>query len=183
MRGPRGIARTVDPVRPDPDRLLEILPRYDQAGPRYTSYPTAPVWSDGVGPDEARAALARVADRGGDDAISLYVHVPFCSSLCHFCACNRVITRKPELPARYLEVIDTELQAVASAMGGRRALGQIHLGGGTPTHLTPDQLRALFASIGERFDVASDHTDVVERLWAEIQAFAAETGARLETDD
>jgi len=141
------------PVRPDPERLLEILPRYDQAGPRYTSYPTAPTWSDDFGPADARAALQRVAERG-DEPISLYVHVPFCASLCHFCACNRVITKKVELPARYLEVIDAEIEAVADAIGVKRALGQIHLGGGTPTHLTPEQLHGLFESIRARFEQA-----------------------------
>ncbi len=140
-------------MRPDPDRLLEILPRYDQAGPRYTSYPTAPTWSDDFGPADARAALARLAERG-DEPLSLYAHVPFCSSLCHFCACNRVITKKQELPARYLEVLDRELEAVHDAIGATRALGQIHLGGGTPTHLSPEQLHRLFGAIRGRFDQA-----------------------------
>ena len=155
---PKDEARILS-TRPDPERLLEILPRYDQAGPRYTSYPTAPVWKEGVGPDEARAAMARAATRV-EDPLSLYVHVPFCSSLCHFCACNRVITKKAELPARYLEVIDTELGAVHDALGGAtgspRPLGQVHLGGGTPTHLSPEQLHQLFDSIGRRFDLCLD---------------------------
>ena len=137
-------------MRPDPDRLLEILPRYEQAGPRYTSYPTAPTWSDDFGPAEARAALARLAERA-DEPLSLYVHVPFCASLCHFCACNRVITKKPELPTRYLDVVDRELDAVREAVGVARPLSQIHLGGGTPTHLSPDQLRSLFDAMRARF--------------------------------
>lgn len=140
-------------MRPDPDRLLEILPRYDQAGPRYTSYPTAPAWSGELGPDEARAALARLAERA-DEPLSLYTHVPFCSSLCHFCACNRVITKKAELPARYLDVIERELDATREAVGASRRLGQIHLGGGTPTHLSPEQLGRLFGAIRARFDQA-----------------------------
>ncbi len=140
-------------MRPDADRLLEILPRYDQAGPRYTSYPTAPTWSDDFGVQDARTALARLAERA-DEPLSLYAHVPFCSSLCHFCACNRVITKKPELPTRYLDVIEAELEAVATAIGTSRALGQIHLGGGTPTHLSAEQLRRLFAAIRDRFDQA-----------------------------
>ena len=142
-------------MRPDPERLLEILPRYEQAGPRYTSYPTAPAWSDDFGPEEARNALARLADRR-EEPLSLYVHVPFCSSLCHFCACNRIITKKAELPERYLEVIDTELDAVRDAIGVPRELGQIHLGGGTPTHLDPAQLHRLFDSIRRRFDTSAD---------------------------
>jgi oxygen-independent coproporphyrinogen-3 oxidase len=136
----------------DIDRLLELLPRYDQAGPRYTSYPTAPAWRDDFGPNDARRLLARVGERS-DEPLSLYVHVPFCSSLCHFCACNRIITRKPELPARYLDVLERELDAVARAIGPRRVLGQVHLGGGTPTHLDADQLQRLFRSIRFRFDV------------------------------
>ena len=153
---PKAMTVRRDRSRPDPKRLLEILPRYDHAGPRYTSYPTAPVWQDGFDAEQARAALGRIAQESEDETLSLYVHVPFCAKLCHFCACNRVVTRKPELPERYLEVIDRELEATCDAAGSAHALGQIHLGGGTPTHLTAPQLERLFDSIRRRFSVAED---------------------------
>ena len=76
----------------DLERILELLPRYPSEGPRYTSYPTAPVWKDDYGPDDLRAELGH-EDVDASDGLSLYVHVPFCESLCHYCACNKVITK------------------------------------------------------------------------------------------
>jgi oxygen-independent coproporphyrinogen-3 oxidase len=127
-----------------------ILPRYVAAGPRYTSYPTAPVWSEAYGHEQFRADLGR-SDASGGEGLSVYVHVPFCRSLCHFCACNRVITRKEELPARYVELIAREIAAVREAMPVARKASQHHWGGGTPTHLRPDQVRRLFAAVADAF--------------------------------
>jgi len=135
-------------MQPDLDRLQQLLPRYEIAGPRYTSYPTAPVWTEDCGPEAFREML------GGLDAsepLALYVHVPFCRSLCHFCACNRVITQKPELPARYLSILEQEIDAIADAIGGAPTAGQLHLGGGTPTHLLPDQLLRLVRAVTGAF--------------------------------
>ena len=86
--------------------LEKILPRYVGAGPRYTSYPTVPAWESDFGRADHVAALRALP---GDEEISLYAHVPFCESLCNFCACNRVITRDSELPERYLRTIEAEL--------------------------------------------------------------------------
>ena len=93
----------------DRERLEELLPRYETAGPRYTSYPTAPSWQSDIDAKGYRELLAAIPGPPTGEALSLYVHVPFCRSLCHFCACNRVITRKAELPARYLDVIEREI--------------------------------------------------------------------------
>jgi oxygen-independent coproporphyrinogen-3 oxidase len=136
-------------MEPDLEKLEELLPRYEQAGPRYTSYPTAPVWSDGFGPADLERALGT---RDPEAPLSVYVHVPFCRSLCHFCACNRVITRDPELPARFLESVDAELENVARLISGRPRVGQLHWGGGTPTHLLPDQIRRLHDAVAGRFE-------------------------------
>jgi oxygen-independent coproporphyrinogen-3 oxidase len=125
------------------DDLSRLAERYAVDGPRYTSYPTAPVWSGSFGPSDLRASLGR---RSGE-ALSLYVHVPFCRSLCHFCACNRVITRDVALPLHYLDTLEREIDAVRGAMPGSRGIAQLHLGGGTPTHLRPDQLRRLFGAV------------------------------------
>jgi len=135
----------------DLQRIEDILPRYAIDGPRYTSYPTAPVWKETYGVDQFAADLAAGSDdRGG---LSLYVHVPFCESLCHFCACNKIITKKAELPARYLDVIAREIAAVREAAGPRIATQQ-HWGGGTPTHLTPDQVVRLYRSVTDAFAMA-----------------------------
>jgi oxygen-independent coproporphyrinogen-3 oxidase len=130
-------------------RLEELLPRYLEDGPRYTSYPTVPAWTERFGAAELRAALARAGAAGED--VSLYVHVPFCRSLCHFCACNRTITRDAALPERYLDVVAREIAAVRDAVGAPLAAAQVHWGGGTPTHLEPAQIRRLHARLADAF--------------------------------
>jgi oxygen-independent coproporphyrinogen-3 oxidase len=139
----------------DLERVGALLPRYAIEGPRYTSYPTAPVWTDAYGPDDFRAELAR-EDVAASDGLSLYVHVPFCQSLCHFCACNKIITRKSEPVERYLDVIEREIAAVHEALAVPRAATQQHWGGGTPTHLTPKQLERLFRAVTAGFPMAPE---------------------------
>ncbi|MDH3211047.1 MAG: oxygen-independent coproporphyrinogen III oxidase [Myxococcales bacterium] len=134
----------------DLDRVEAILPRYTTEGPRYTSYPTAPVWKEAYGPEQYRADLGREG-ASAEEGLSLYVHVPFCRSLCHFCACNRVITRKEELPVRFLDAIEREVAAVREAIRVPRTATQQHWGGGTPTHLTPDQVTRLFRIVTDAF--------------------------------
>ncbi len=145
----------------DRARIEAILPRYAIEGPRYTSYPTAPVWKESFGVEQFRSDLARdavevgegqrdAARDGQSDALSLYVHVPFCRSLCHFCACNKIITSKAELPLRFLDAIELEVAAVREVTGPRTA-SQQHWGGGTPTYLAPDQLMRLFRSVTDAF--------------------------------
>ena len=142
-----------DAFRLDLDHIAEILPRYAIEGPRYTSYPTAPVWKQDYGAREFCAELGR-EDVGADEPLSIYVHVPFCDSLCHFCACNRVITQKPELPEAYLDSVEREVAAVRDAVGVQRMTTQHHWGGGTPTHLHPEQIERLFGTVNVAFPVA-----------------------------
>jgi len=141
-------------------RIEAILPRYAVEGPRYTSYPTAPVWKESFGVAQFKAELAGgTADADSltreGDGLSLYVHVPFCRSLCHFCACNRIITRDAELPLRFLDTIEREVAAVREASGARSA-SQQHWGGGTPTHLTPDQVTRLFRIVTDAFPMRAE---------------------------
>jgi oxygen-independent coproporphyrinogen-3 oxidase len=136
-------------------RIEAILSRYAIEGPRYTSYPTAPVWNEDFGVEQYKTELAGggaegVSVPGEDDGLSLYVHVPFCHSLCHFCACNRIITSNAELPLRFLDSLEREVAAVREASGPRTA-SQQHWGGGTPTHLTPDQVTRLFRTVTDAF--------------------------------
>jgi oxygen-independent coproporphyrinogen-3 oxidase len=126
----------------------ELLERYGaRSVPRYTSYPPANHWGEGLGEAEARAALSR----SGARPLSLYVHVPFCRSLCYYCGCNMRVTRRADLVERYLQALELEVEAVASALPRIPEVVQLHLGGGTPTHLHPDQLRRLVAMLQRRF--------------------------------
>lgn len=139
---------------------LELIRRYDRPGPRYTSYPTAPVWKGDFGPasylDRLRRALAR---RG--EPLSLYVHIPFCRSLCLFCGCNVVITRQHDRAARYLGILEKELDLVTQGRA-ERPLGQFHFGGGTPTYLAPEELERLILAVEARFPVAPDAERAIE---------------------
>jgi oxygen-independent coproporphyrinogen-3 oxidase len=173
--------RAVDAL--DWKHAATVLPRYVETGPRYTSYPTAPVWTDAYGPGEFRADLAALAERP-DDPLSLYVHVPFCRSLCHFCACNRVITRDPALPARWLDAAVREIATVRAALGAARPVTQLHWGGGTPTHLDPDQLERLYAALCGAFPIARDAERSIEvdprvTTAAQIERLAALGFARI----
>jgi oxygen-independent coproporphyrinogen-3 oxidase len=144
----------------DMAHIEAILSRYAIERPRYTSYPTAPVWNESFGAEQFKTELAGdgaegepVAEAG--DGLSLYVHVPFCKSLCHFCACNRIITSNAELPLSFLDTIEREVAAVREASGPRSA-SQQHWGGGTPTHLTPDQVTRLFRTVTDAFPMRAD---------------------------
>jgi len=147
-------AAAADAFAVDWERAAAILPRYEGPGPRYTSYPTAPVWGEAVGPrefaEDLRSWAAAAAD-APDEGLALYAHVPFCRSLCHFCACNRVITRDAALPERWLGAIEREIAAVRALVPRPPAATQLHWGGGTPTHLGPSQLRRLFRALVDAF--------------------------------
>jgi len=131
--------------------LERILPRYIGSGPRYTSYPTVPVWQESFSDSDHAAALETCAPSGD---VSLYAHVPFCRSLCHFCACNRVITRDEALPERYLSAIQREIRTKLERVDSGLRCVQLHWGGGTPTHLDPNQLGRLFRSMTDAFPLA-----------------------------
>lgn len=133
--------------------LERIFPRYVGSGPRYTSYPTALIWRESFSPADHAAALEKCAPSAD---VSLYTHVPFCRSLCHFCACNRVITRNAALPERFLDAIAHEIQTTLEHLGSNPRCVQLHWGGGTPTHLNPDQLERLFRTLSDAFCLAAD---------------------------
>jgi oxygen-independent coproporphyrinogen-3 oxidase len=130
---------------------LELLQRLDRPGPRYTSYPTAVEFHDGVDKDAYEAKLAEANRREPDAPLSIYVHLPFCRELCHFCACNSMATPHDRVRARYLGYLKREIAAVAAHLPERRKLVQLHWGGGTPTYFSPAQLEELFAHITDYF--------------------------------
>jgi oxygen-independent coproporphyrinogen-3 oxidase len=133
----------------------ELLERHDVAGPRYTSYPTVPVWSRDFGEADYRDALRELAGRPGDE-LSLYLHLPFCAKHCHYCGCNAVTTREKGAVDAYLDRVETEMDRVVEVVGrGRRAV-QIHWGGGSPNYLKPPQVERALGLLRDRFDVAPD---------------------------
>jgi oxygen-independent coproporphyrinogen-3 oxidase len=128
-----------------------LLLQMSGAGPRYTSYPTVPEWGTFTDTD-ARAALERAAARA-NEPLCLYVHVPFCARMCLYCGCTVEITRRAGKVESYLQALEREVAMTRAALGGRKRIAQIHWGGGTPTHLAPDELRRLFAILRRHFEV------------------------------
>ncbi|MBX3178064.1 MAG: oxygen-independent coproporphyrinogen III oxidase [Candidatus Hydrogenedentes bacterium] len=133
----------------------ELLDRYDRPGPRYTSYPTAPEWSHEFGEADYLRALANAAERA-DEPLSIYVHLPFCWERCHFCGCNVVISKHPEVSEKYLQYVYKEIGMVARRLGNRKTVKQLHWGGGTPTYQSVEQIKALHGVLAREFEFAPD---------------------------
>jgi oxygen-independent coproporphyrinogen-3 oxidase len=131
-----------------------FLEKYNRPGPRYTSYPTAPVWQDDFGPDDLEQFYA--AADAARTPVSIYMHLPFCESLCLFCACNVVITKDHSVAEPYIETLEREIEHVGRFVSRERPVIQFHWGGGTPTYLTPAQMEQLFGFTAERFRFAPD---------------------------
>ena len=133
-----------------------MLRRLDRPGPRYTSYPTVDRFSDAFGPDDHARALARRASGatvGVGPPLSVYVHIPFCESVCYYCACNKVITRHHGRAAEYLDVLAQEVALNVAVLGSGQAVSQLHLGGGTPTFLSDAELSGLMAMLQRSFQL------------------------------
>ncbi len=131
----------------------EMLARYDVAGPRYTSYPTAPIWTDAFGPADYAAVLEAAGSEAAQAPLSVYVHIPFCWHMCSYCGCNVVVSRNRERADDYLDLVEREIELVAARLGDRRGVNQVHLGGGTPTFLDDDQQTRLWGMLTRHFDV------------------------------
>ena len=133
----------------------ELLQRYDVPGPRYTSYPTADRFVEAFGEQDYLQALEQrrqgVASRRLP--LSLYVHVPFCKSLCYYCACNKIITKHHDKALTYLDYLEREVALHVDHMGTGHAVSQLHLGGGSPTFLNDQELERLLAMLRESFNV------------------------------
>lgn len=132
----------------------ELLRRLDVPGPRYTSYPTADRFVEAYGPAEYRLALrqrAQGAVVGGAPPLSLYVHIPFCESLCYYCACNKIITKHHSRGREYLDDLGREVALHVAELGRTQPVSQLHLGGGSPTFLSDDELGELMALLTSSF--------------------------------
>ena len=132
----------------------EFLAKYNRPGPRYTSYPTAPVWNDSFGPGDLEKVFGEAEH--AKSPVSLYMHIPFCESLCLFCACNVVIQKNKSVAPPYLDVLKRETERVSRSISKDRPVVQFHWGGGTPTYLSPEQIEDLFEYTRERFHFAPD---------------------------
>jgi oxygen-independent coproporphyrinogen-3 oxidase len=140
----------------------DLLDRYNVAGPRYTSYPTAPEWVDTFGPGDYERALAQSNEARAARPLSIYMHLPFCDRLCLFCGCNVVINRNHDVLIPYLKTLESEIDRLARRVNNSRPVIQFHWGGGTPTYLNSSQLERLFLYTRERFSFASDCETGVE---------------------
>ncbi len=142
----------------------ELLARFDVAGPRYTSYPTADRFVEAFGPQdyEAAARQRRQGIGAGNAPVSVYVHVPFCAALCYYCACNKVVTRHPSRGTEYLGYLAREIAMHAEHLGPRTPVSQLHLGGGTPTFLDDAALTELMRLLRETFAFAPNGEYAIE---------------------
>jgi oxygen-independent coproporphyrinogen III oxidase len=133
----------------------ELVKKYDQVGPRYTSYPTAPVWRDDFGSQGLVQAMES-ANQNQGAPLGIYVHIPFCVHRCLFCACNVIIGKRADIVEDYLDRLEKEIGAVAEHLTERRQVSAMHWGGGTPTHLNPAQLQRLAGMIQKHFELLPD---------------------------
>lgn len=140
----------LDAIRWDSD----LIHRYDVAGPRYTSYPTAVQFHTQVSALDLLHALRE--SRKASRPLSLYVHLPFCANICYYCACNKVITKDRGRAQAYLQRLEHEIQVLACHLAPGQVVEQLHLGGGTPTFLSHDELRRLMAQLRLHFNLLDD---------------------------
>src|SRR6202041_3031403 len=141
-----------------PNEIAQIsdafLEKYNRPGPRYTSYPTAPVWKEDFGPDDLENCYARAEELA--TPLSLYMHIPFCENLCLFCACTVSIQKDKKVAIPYLDALKREIDHVATKVSRKRPVIQFHWGGGTPTYLSVAQMEDLFQYTHDRFSFAPD---------------------------
>ncbi len=134
----------------------QLIRRFDINGPRYTSYPTADRFVESFDADAYRSWLGRRTVGGISKPLSLYFHLPFCNTICYYCACNKIITKDHGRSSKYLRYLGKELALQEEALDGTRDVVQLHFGGGTPTFLSHDELRQLMASIQKHFRLLPD---------------------------
>jgi len=137
----------------------ELLNKYNVAGPRYTSYPTVPFWEDTPSEQQWVDSLNTALDEaaGSNVGAALYIHIPFCRRLCTYCGCNNRITRKPGVAEPYVKTLLREFDIYRDKLGrDQLPISEIHLGGGTPTYLTPDELNTLISGIRQHADILED---------------------------
>lgn len=139
----------------------EHLQKFSKQGPRYTSYPTAPEWKTSISSADYTQMLSEFGAK--NKPLSVYVHIPFCSSMCFYCGCNVVIRKSsPEVGDGYLDLVEREIQQASLALGTKPVVKQLHFGGGTPTYLSAEQLQRLFTIISTHFELETDAEIAIE---------------------
>jgi oxygen-independent coproporphyrinogen-3 oxidase len=150
------IPATASAIVPSVEFDAALIRKLNQMGPRYTSYPTADRFSGDFSVADYEAAVARVKQGGKRRGLSLYVHIPFCESLCYYCACNKIITQDREKAVVYLDYLKREIALQGRLLGDMNQVEQLHFGGGTPTYLSDGQMDELLASLRQWFEFAPD---------------------------
>ena len=160
---------------------IDLLTRFDISGPRYTSYPTADRFVEAFSATDYSQALTLRRQGGAVSAmpLSLYIHIPFCESLCYYCACNKIITKHHDRAATYLRYLSREVDLHTAQMGLGQTITQLHLGGGTPTFLSDDELRELMAMLRRNFTFAANGEYAIEVDPRTIDASRLDTLAEL----
>ncbi len=141
---------------------IELLKRFNQPGPRYTSYPTAPVFSQEFTAADYEREVADTNEAENSSPISLYFHFPFCAKLCYFCGCNMMVTNDRRMIREYNDYLKREIELLAPLVSKNRKVEQLHFGGGTPSYLTPEEIRDIGSFIKLKFNFADDLEASVE---------------------
>lgn len=136
-----------------------LVHKYNVAGPRYTSYPTVPYWNiDSFSLQEWKDSLRRsFYESNASEGLSLYIHLPFCESLCTFCGCHKRITKRHEVESPYIKAVLNEWELYLSLLEAKPVIKELHLGGGTPTFFSPDNLRFLISEVLKTATLAEDY--------------------------
>ena len=145
-----------EPLAPNLDSIMpgvstETLKKYDVSGPRYTSYPTADRFVEAFTQDAYMLALEQRRAIAATQPLSIYVHIPFCESLCFFCACNKIVTKHHERSAEYLRYLNREIDLHIEHLGAGQTISQLHLGGGSPTFFSDEELAELMSMLKRNF--------------------------------
>lgn len=139
---------------------LDLLKKYDVPGPRYTSYPTVPAWTENVGVADYQKNLSAVQ---AGESLSLYFHIPFCEKLCHFCGCFQIITKDHTRSVSYVEALIQEIKTVAGHLTNEvKPVSQIHFGGGTPNFIAPEELSRILSAVRDHFQILPDAEIAIE---------------------
>ena len=158
----------------------QLIRRFDVNGPRYTSYPTADRFVEAFNAEAYRHWLGKRTVGGINRPLSLYFHIPFCNTICYYCACNKIITKDHGRSEKYLKYLAKEVAMQAASLDGGRNVIQLHLGGGTPTFLSHDEMRQLMATVREHFTLLPDGEYSIEvdprKVDFETVALLAELG-------
>jgi len=174
------MSATVTPRVPALAFDAALVAKYDGYGPRYTSYPTADRFHDGFAAADYVEALTARNQTRPTQPLSLYVHLPFCNTLCYYCACNKVLTKDHGRSAKYIRYVEREIGQVSALVEGAPPVTQLHWGGGTPTFLSRDEMGTLMTALRTNFRFADDAEISIEvdprKVAAETIAFLGAQG-------